>query len=872
MAEAKSLPNRKLREVREQYGWSQQDVADKVGTTPLNVGRWERGVTQPSPYYRQKLCTIFEKTVQELGMVQEHIQPEKGPEVSTALSPLWEGFTQFWNVPYSRNLFFTGREDILTHLHDVFLLRQSTNPIQPQAISGLGGIGKTQTAVEYAYRYREYYEAVLWARADSTELLNTDFLLIAALLNLPQRHEHDQDLAVKAVLHWFNAHDRWLLILDNADRLETVSTYIPMIGKGHVLLTTRVHSTGTVAQRVELDTMDVQQGTAFLLRRAGLFPSISSLEASDELIRSQAQKIVEALDGLPLALDQAGAYIEETGCSLSDYLSFYQSRRMRLLRVRGENTTGHPEPVAMTWSLAFEKVEHTHPAAAELLRLCAFLHPDGIPESMIIDGASELGPILQTVATDAFELNEAIGELRKYSLLKRVPEKKHVNIHRLVQAVLRESMNEETQQKWAEQTVRMMSRVFPDPRHWLSEDWLRCQVYLPHVHSCLDLIAQRKILSAEAIQLLLRTGSYYIEQAHYQDAEHLTQQALTMSEQLFGADDPEVAHSLEQLAWIYFRQREGKAKLAESFYERAIALYEQAFGPHHPATAECYNDLAVLYAELGKYEQAEHHHQRALSIREHLFGSDHPQVGESLYNMGFLYFYQEKYEQTEQLNQRALAIYQKMSGNELIVSSILGRLGTVYREQGKYEQAESYLQQSISLAKQVCGVDHIYSQQMMTDLGVLYREQGEYEQAEALFQQVVKSQEQDHALTSNWESALKALGVLYYRQGKYEQAERLLHRFLTDFQQELDIHIRAHEQWTFFFSEIIECLNTLALLYLEQGKYEIAEHYHQQALVLFQQGLSANDMFKMKREKEMLTFEADTGIVATKNSIQGNRI
>ena len=168
---------------------------------------------------------------------------------------------------------------------------------------------------------------------------------------------------------------------------------------------------------------------------------------------------------------------------------------------------------------------------------CApFLHPDEIPEAMIVEGASELGPVLQPVAADAFELNEAIGELRKYSLVKRDPEKKLVNIHRLVQAVVKDEMKEEARSVWAERTVRLVSRVFPDPRYWQLEYWSRCQAYMPHVRSCLDLIEQHTMLSPEAAQLLLRAGSYYIEQAHHQEAEQLTQQALTICEQLFGPE------------------------------------------------------------------------------------------------------------------------------------------------------------------------------------------------------------------------------------------------------------------------------------------------------------------------------------------------
>jgi NB-ARC domain len=313
----------------------------------------------------------------------------------------------------------------------------------------MGGIGKTQTAVEYAYRYRESYDAVLWARADSADLLVSDFLLIAALLNLPLRNEQDQSVVVKAVIRWFDTHDQWLLILDNADNMQIVGEFIPSTGKGDILLTTRAHSTGTVAQRIELDKMGLEEGTLFLFRRANLLQdNASSLKTVPEAVRSQAQEIVKEVDGLPLPIDQAGAYIEKTGCSLTDYLKFYKTRHSRLLRMRGRSATGHPEPVATTWSLSFEKVELANPAAAELLRLCAFLHPDEISEAMIVEGASELGPILQPAVEDGLELNEAIGELRKYSQVKRDPEFKLLNIHRLVQSVIKDAMEKKTQWKW----------------------------------------------------------------------------------------------------------------------------------------------------------------------------------------------------------------------------------------------------------------------------------------------------------------------------------------------------------------------------------------------------------------------------------------
>ncbi len=166
---------------------------------------------------------------------------------------------------------------------------------------------------------------------------------------------------------------------------------------------------------------------------------------------------------LPLALDQAGAYIEETSCGLQGYLQLYQAQGIRLLKERGGLVTDHPDPVATTWSLSFKNVEQANAAAAELLRFCAFLAPDAIPEELFTESAAELGPTLEPISADPSRFNAAIRELLKYSLVQRDPESKTLSIHRLVQEVLKDQMDEETQRQWAERAVRAVSRVFPRP-------------------------------------------------------------------------------------------------------------------------------------------------------------------------------------------------------------------------------------------------------------------------------------------------------------------------------------------------------------------------------------------------------------------------
>src|SRR5450755_3648642 len=292
------------------------------------------------------------------------------------------GLPPVWNIPYPQNPLFTGREELLTQLATTLHAGQPTALSQPQAISGLGGIGKTQLALEYAYRHRQDYQAVLWAQADTRENLTSSYLTIATLLNVPEKSEQESARVIAAMKNWLQHNTSWLLILDNADDLALARDFLPPSVGGHVLLTTRAQATGRFAHRFEIGVLPTEQGALFLLRRAGLLPADAALEQAEAAEQAYAKEICEELGGLPLALDQAGAYIEETRCSLSDYLQRYQTRRTWLLQRRGTLVAEHPEPVATTWSLSFGTIEQANPAAAELLRLCAFLHPDDIPEEL----------------------------------------------------------------------------------------------------------------------------------------------------------------------------------------------------------------------------------------------------------------------------------------------------------------------------------------------------------------------------------------------------------------------------------------------------------------------------------------------------------
>ena len=852
----KTTPNRLLKEQRIQHYLTQSQLAEKVGTTVVNVNRWESGVTFPTLYFRQKLCELFLKTPEKLGLVPE---TERQVQTAAMVSP---SFPDIWNVPFQRNSFFTGREDVLDRLHKVLKSGEVAAVVQPGAITGLGGIGKTQTAVEYAYRCRRNYQVVLWIRADSREVLTSDFVALADVLDLPEKDERDQSIVINAVKRWLKENSRWLLILDNVEEIHLISDFVSPTDQGHILLTTRLQSTGDVARRIEIERMEPDEGALFLLRRAKIISPDDLLDQTSQIDRARAIELSKVMDGLPLALDQAAAYIEETGCGLTGYLKRYQTRSDVLLKKRGRSPIGHPESISTTLSISFEKVERANGAAADLLRLCAFLYPDAIPEEIITDGASDLGPTLQSVATDSIELDTAISELRRYSLLRRDGDSQTLTVHRLVQEVLKETMDEGTQEQWAERAVRAVNHVFPDVD---VTTWPACQRYLPQAQACADLVEQWNMRFSEAGRLLDQAGSYLRDRAYYVQAELFLKLALTIMEQTIGPEHPKMATTYDSLAKVYLEQ--GKYPQAESLYQQALAIREKSFGPDHPDVAVTLETLGHLYYYQGKHEGALSLYKRSLQIRERVWGSDHVEMVDLVFSIGRIYHRMGNLDQTAAFYQRALATCEALGPEHPEVGLILDNMGMLCMDRGAYEQAEEYYQRSLATHEKLFGMVHPHIAKCLDNYALLCSILARYSQAEALAKRALTIHEQtvgpEHTDVA---IVLDTLAVIYLAHGKYAQTGPILQRALTVLEKDqrpsnpLLAHIYVNlaqlafcegrysdagelyqkglvlleEIYGVEHPDVAETLNQMAKLFLIQGRYDQGESSCKRAITIWE--------------------------------------
>jgi tetratricopeptide (TPR) repeat protein len=715
-----------------------------------------------------------------------------------------------WNIPYQRNPNFTGREE------DIAAMREALNAgavaALAQAITGLGGIGKTQLAIEYAYRRSADYTVVWWVRAEEIATMTEDYAALAVRLDLPEKDDQKLPVVVEAVRRRLGQLDHWLLIFDDARGVADVRNYIPQSHLGHIIITSRDVRWGSTAHKIEVKVLPRQNSVEFLLRRTGQQDETSGMELAAEL------------GDLPLALEQAGAYIEATGISLADYLRLFRTRRQELW---GEEQPppDYPDTIATTWLLSFREVKQSSQAAADLMNLSAFLAPDAIPQWLLHDQAAHLPPALAATVEDELAFVRAIADLRRFSLIEVDKVAHTYSIHRLVQAVTRDQLVTGHQKAFVKAAISILNAAFPQE----SEDaraWPVCSAIIQHVLTAINHSERLETRSLETARLVNQSGLYFLGRAETVLAKDAFEHALIMYEALLGPDHSDVATVISNLGRVkhelgdltgalkHFERALIKNELAhgsehpnvardlgnlgavrrdlndsigaQSCFEKALKINLKLFGPEHTNVAKDFNNLGMMFLENGDLTRAKPLLEQALAIDEALYGPTHPKVAIRINNLGGLLQSSGDLAGARERFEQALKIDQECYGKKHPNIAVrLNNLSGVLKQQGHLEAAYSYSSESLQIYESVFGTEHPAVADVLNDLGLLLKDLGDLEKAQGCCERALKIDEgiygiENHKVArdiNNLGLVLRAAGNLVDARAAFERALNMCHKF-----------------------------------------------------------------------------------------------
>lgn len=718
-----------------------------------------------------------------------------------------------WTVPFRSNRFFAGRDDQLREVKQVMLPGQAALVV----VVGLGGIGKTQLAVEYAYASRATYEAVLWVSAESHAALQANLAGLASesALGLSEHDEVEQAAQLSATLRWLREHSSWLLVLDNADSddaAEAVESLVQRLATGHILITSRRANWPGDFAHVGVQKLPKEVAADFLLRRTAQpgKPALGSL--------NEACELAAEMDGLPLALEQAAAYM------LHKRLRFasYRSRMTDALRFKVKGGTSNNRSVFNTWLVTERDVD---PEARAVLRLACWLSSEPIRRDFLgADGCMAFRAALSLSLADETSLGDSsaalergILQLADYSLIDCVDSE--FSMHPLVAAVQREQLSDDERRHWVSLALSAAEGATDcDPF-----DVRSISILAPVQHHIADLLRHADDINmGESTALLTaRLGGLFNTQARYPEAEPLMRRALALAEQCDGAEQ-NVVFALSNLGHLL--QETNRFEEAERLMRRALAIAEGCHESTDRNIGIILNSLSQLLQVTNRFQEAEPLMWRALAIAEDHHGTDHPAVGAVLNNLSHLLHVTNRSREAEPLLLRAIAICEQHFGREHPrVATLLGNLAPLLELMNRSADAETLLRRALSIDEQSHGAEHPDVARDLNNLALLLRTMGRHSEAEPLQRRALRIDEQFHGDGHPRVAVdLNNLALLLQATERLDEAEQLLNRAI-------DIDERSYG---FVHPRVAVGLNNLAQLLLATGRTEEAEPLQRRALAI----------------------------------------
>jgi nucleoside phosphorylase/tetratricopeptide (TPR) repeat protein len=671
-------------------------------------------------------------------------------------------------VPLGRNPRFVGRQNEITGLEELITMKDGPRKV---AVTGLGGVGKTQVALELAYRVRDRDKecSIFWVACTSYEVIEQTYLNMAQALGLPNVKPAEVKEQVKRYLISEQA-GKWLLIFDNADDVDmwlsddragpALEDFLPQSEQGRILFTTRNRKLAVeLTSSSIIPIPDVDEDTALKILERSL--------VDKGLLQDHptAVAILEKLSFLPLAITQASAYINKNGLDLSTYSALLQEQEPEVVELLSEDFKDEgrykdlQNPVITTWLISFKQIQCQDQLAADFLSFMACINPRNIPRSLLPMPASRKRGI------------DALGLLGAYAFINS--QDTGINLHRLVHIAMRNWLRQNALfSHWIQRAADQMRNVFPQDHYTNRGLW---QEYLPHALSLVyedEFTAQWK----EYVDLIENIANCLYEDGKYHEAEVLYTKLLRIKQVETEPNHPSALYSMAQLTVTYWKQ--GRLKEAERLGVQVLELKRTVLGAEHPETLTSMSNLASVYADQGRWNEAVKLWVHVMEMSKTVLGAKHPDILTSMSNLALVYADQGRWNEAEKLQLQVLKTEKIVLGAEHPDTlTSMANPASIYRDKGQFEESEKLRLQVLEIEKTVLGAEHPGTLTSMANLASVYADQGRWNEAEKLSLQVLGvrktvlgAQHPDtllsmHNLASTWKS-----------QGKFQDALALMEK------------------------------------------------------------------------------------------------
>jgi hypothetical protein len=647
-----------------------------------------------------------------------------------------------WGPVPARNPHFTGREDLLAKVRAALT---ADGQVAVQALRGMGGVGKTQLATEYAHRHAADYPVTWWINAENPTLIPQQLAALAIRLTCAAQ-DTPVPAAAQSALSDLHATPGWLLIFDNAETPEAIAPYLPG-GAGHVLITSRASGWDDLATEINIDVLPRLEAIALLRSRT------RDLADSD----ADAALIADAVGDLPLALAQAAAYISQTAMSPREYAALLKDRAAELLS--DAKPAAYPRPLAAVVQLAYEQLRAHDPAAADLADICAFLAPEPIPTDWFTKAAAQLPDPLAGKVADPVSRRLLLSNLTRASLARLDPA--GLVFHRLTQAVLRTRLTPSDAAATRIHAEDVITANHPGNAH-LPDNWPAWGRILPHLlaldvgHSDNPALRIRAVNAAwylamrgDAEAAYALADDLYNRWRHRlgQDHNDTLQAAYPLSEALRSLGRYAQARTLDE--GILERLREdvgnvdpstlgfahnlavdlrglGEHQAARELNEDTLHRRRRTLGDDHPDTLRSASNLAGDLSAIGDHQAARELNEDTLNRRRRTLGDDHPNTLGSANNLAIRLYALGDHQAARELDEDTLQRRRRALGDDhpdTLASA--NNLAVDLRALGEYQPARELDEDTLERRRRVLGEDHPETKRSARNLASDLRALGE---------------------------------------------------------------------------------------------------------------------------------------------------